>query len=366
MSKFYDKDKLKEELNPDNIYSLLEEWGGEPEMFNNYIISTTICHNLPGEGSRKLYYYYGTRLCHCYSGCADNPSFDIFQLCIKIMKLQYNLDWELYQAMDYIAGYFGIDGVEREENNELEDWSLFKRYNFIDSYKKAKELKTYDESLLYRFPYIRIESWEREGIKPEISKEAMIRYYPGKEQIVIPHYDIDNRLIGIRGRSLSEEEAKRYGKYRPLVVGKKMYNHPLSMNLYNINNSKDNIRKARVAIVLESEKSCLQYASYYGRENDISVGICGSNLSFYQVDILRSLGVQEIVLAFDRQFQEIGDEEFIRLKNKLIYLYSRYNKLIHVTAIFDKHLLTPYKASPTDTGKKNFEKLLQERIIPKE
>lgn len=78
MSKYYNKDSLKEALEPERIFYLLEAWGGEPEMFGSYIISTTICHNLPGEGSRKLYYYYGTRLCHCYTGCSDNPSFDIF------------------------------------------------------------------------------------------------------------------------------------------------------------------------------------------------------------------------------------------------------------------------------------------------
>ena len=55
------------------------------------------------------------------------------------------------------------------------------------------------------------------------------------------------------------------------------------MNLYNLNNSKDNIKLIGKAIVFESEKSCLLYQTYFGIENDISVACCGSNLSIHQV-----------------------------------------------------------------------------------
>jgi DNA primase len=82
---------------------------------------------------------------------------------------------------------------------------------------------------------------------------------------------------------LNLEEAERYGKYRPLMVDRKQYNHPLGMNLFNLNNSKKNISSIGKVIVLESEKSCLQYQTYFGVENDITVACCGSNLSMYHV-----------------------------------------------------------------------------------
>lgn len=110
---------------------------------------------------------------------------------------------------------------------------------------------------------------------------ARIGFFPGGDQITIPHYDINNRFIGLRGRSLSKEDAEKYGKYRPLKVGKQLYNHPLGMNLYNINNSKENIKRLRKAIVFESEKSCLLYQTHFGIENDISVACCGSNITAY-------------------------------------------------------------------------------------
>ena len=364
MSRYYDKDELKDKLELEQIYDLIEAWGGEPEYVEGGLISQTICHNLPGEGSRKLYYYENTKLFKCYTGCIDS-TFDIFDLCIKIKKNQEEKEWELYDAMDYIAGYFGFDGVElKDEKDILKDWDIFKRHSFQIQEKPTIKLKEYSPLILTRFAYPRIIRWEKEGILPEISRKNLIGYYPGGEQITIPHFDINNRLVGIRGRSLASEEADKYGKYRPLRINRQLYNHPLSMNLYNLNNSKENISKIKVAIIFESEKSCLMYQSYYGQDNDISVACCGSSISSYHIDLLRSLGVNEIVIAFDRQFIEIGDEEFKRLKAKLIHIYSKYNKNVRVTAIFDKNMILPYKSSPIDEGKEKFEKLLNERIIP--
>lgn len=366
-SRYYNKEELKQQLELEQIYDLLEAWGGEPEYSEKGLVSQTICHNRPGEGSRKLYYYENTRLFTCYTSCDD--TFDIFDLYIKVRKIQYNQKQELYDAMDYIAGYFGINGVEApdKDKQELEDWKVFKRHELRSAgIKRDMVLPEYDRTILDRFAYPRIERWEREGISAETSRRNYIGYYPGGEQITIPHFDINGRLIGIRGRALAADEADRYGKYRPLLVNKRLYNHPLSMNLYNLNNSKDNLKKARIAVVFESEKSCLMYQSYYGVENDISVAVCGSSLSTYQVNMLKELGVGELIIAFDRQFQEIGDEEFTRLKTKLIHLYDKYNTSIKVTAIFDKTMLTPYKASPIDCGPRLFENLLRDRIIPKE
>ena len=68
-----------------------------------------------------------------------------------------------------------------------------------------------------------------------------------------------------------------------MIICGKQYNHPLGMNLYNLNNSQNNIQTTNLAIVFESEKSCLKYQSFFGIDNDISVACCGSNISAYQV-----------------------------------------------------------------------------------
>ena len=105
------------------------------------------------------------------------------------------------------------------------------------------------------------------------------------------------------------------------------------MNLYNLNNSKDNIKLMGKAIVFESEKSCLLYQSYFGIESDISVACCGSNLSIHQVQLLLDAGAKEIIVAFDRQFEDIGDKEFKHLTKNLTKLNNKYKNEVLISFI---------------------------------
>ena len=135
------------------------------------------------------------------------------------------------------------------------------------------------------------------------------------------------------------------------------------MNLYNFNYSKDAIGIIQKAIVFEGEKSTLLYKSYFGIENDISVACCGSNLSTYQVQLLIEAGAKEIVIAFDRQFQEINDDEYKHLTKNLMKINNKYKNDVVISFIFDKNMITGYKDSPIDCGPKIFMELFKERII---
>ena len=135
------------------------------------------------------------------------------------------------------------------------------------------------------------------------------------------------------------------------------------MNLYGLNWARKAIKTLGKAIILESEKSVLQYITMFGIENDIAVACCGSNISAFQINQLINAGAKEIIIAFDRQFQSIGDKEFQKLTKHLVTLGKRYNKYFVVSCIFDKHMITSYKASPTDEGKDKFLQLYKERII---
>ena len=111
------------------------------------------------------------------------------------------------------------------------------------------------------------------------------------------------------------------------------------------------------------EKSCLKYASYFGEDNDISVACCGSSLILYQVQLLLSLGVKEIIIAFDKQFQEIGDEEWKRWTKKLKDIHKKYSSYVLISFMFDKWNLLKYKDAPIDEGKDIFLELFKRRII---
>lgn len=363
----FDKVEIKDSLSSENIFELLVDFGGDPEYSSFGILCSTICHNPPGEGSRKLYFYDNSHLFRCYTGC--DSYFDIFELVIKVAKIQWDKDYDLNDAVRWVAQRFGISGenVEEDECKQLEDWKILATYDKIQELEvkdKKIVLKTYNEDILSRFNYnVKIGPWLNEGISQEALDQAMIGFYPGGDQITIPHFDINGRFIGLRGRTLCKEEGERYGKYRPLKVGKDLYNHPLGMSLYNLNNSKDNIKLIKKAIVFEGEKSTLLYQSYFGLENDISVACCGSSLSTYQVQELIDVGVEEIIIAFDRQFKEIGDEEFQHLKKNLLKLRTKYKNYVNISFIFDKNMITGYKDSPIDRGPEIFLKLFKERIV---
>lgn len=364
---YYDKDSIKRQLEPEQIFDLLVEFGGEPIHQNNAIIATTICHNKPGEGSHKLYYYYNTELFQCYTGC-ENPSFDIFDLVIKVFKIQKEIDLTLYDAVRYVALYFGLspDKEKLEEQEQLEDWEVFKRHDIeIAQFTTSQKLKIYDKSILNSFSYPIIEPWEKEGISRDSIKLNQIGYYPVGEQITIPHFDKEGNLVGIRGRFLASEDTERFGKYRPLMINHQLYNHPLSMNLYNLNNSKNNIKESKVAILVESEKSCMLYQSFFGIENDISVACCGRNLSNYQIDLLQQSGCKELIIAFDKEHTKIGDEDYYKEKKKLQSVGNKVKNYMKVSYIYDTGKLLDLKDSPLDKGPKVFEELLRNRLDSK-
>ena len=364
----FDKSEIRSKIELDNIFDLLQEWGGDPEYTNFGIVSATICHNLPGEGSKKLYYYENSGLFRCYTGC--DSSFDIFELTIKVFDIQHNRKLDLNDAVRYIAARLGYGGrlEDAPDNEELVDWKILSNYDRIQNVEIGKvkhiQLKEYDKSILDRFNYnLKITPWLDEGISQEVIEHNKIGYYLGKDQITIPHFDINGRFVGLRGRSISELDCDLYGKYRPMYINEQMYNHPLGMNLYNLNNSKDQIKIIKKVVIFEGEKSVLKYQTYFGMDNDISVACCGSSLSAYQVQLLQELVVEEIIIAFDRQFQEIGDKEFLHLKNNLLKIRAKYKNFLKVSFMFDKKMLTGYKDSPIDCGKDIFLQLFKERIF---
>ena len=361
----FNKDEIKNQLTIEQIYSLLESWGTEPRyQGNDIIICKTICHNDNlDEASHKLYYYNNTKLFHCWTDCGENV--DIFDLTKKV-KSRANPDYTFTQAVDDVAAYFGLAETPQETFDlKVKDWEIFNHYLKLQETTDRKQLSipVYDDEILKYLPKPKIEDWLIEGISQEAIDAANIRYDPIEHSIIIPHYDVENRLIGIRARTLIKEKEDR-GKYMPAILNNKMYNHPLSLSLYHLNLTKNNIKTAKKAIVFEGEKSCLLYRTFFDAENDISVACCGSNLMEQQFLLLKGLGVEEIVIAFDKQFQELGDTEHKAWAKKLKAIDRKYREEVTISFIFDydnKYL--GYKDSPIDISKEVFLQMFKERIF---
>lgn len=362
----FDKNDIKQALSIEQIFDLLQNWGAEPEYTSFGILSSTICHNKPGEGSKKLYYYTNSELFQCYSNC---NSFDIFQLVIKVMEIQNNIVFNLNDAIRWIAQKLGISGrLEEDINDEgLKDWKYLANYERIQEIKVNTQeivLKQYDDVILSRFNYqVKLDPWLQEGINQEVLDYASIGYYAGGDQITIPHFDINNRFIGLRGRTLCKMEGELYGKYRPLKINNELYNHPLGYNLYGLNWTKENIKTMKKAVLVEGEKSVLKYASYFGIENNICVASCGSSLTSYQVQLLLSLGINELIIAFDKQYEKCNTEESNKWAKKLVQIHNKYKNEILISFLWDKDEILGYKESPLDVDKEKFLYLFKRRII---
>ena len=360
----FDKDEVKNSLSISQVESLVSELGGEPREIEGGFVSKTICHC--GE-QHKLFYYDNTKLFRCYTEC--NETFDIISLVQKVKSREIE-NYSFANALKYVAAFFGIAGaINDDEDNfsfKLKDWDILNQFSNLKEEqidkRKNIELKVYDKKILKYLPTPIIQPWVEEGISVAAMRAANIKYDPVNCSIIIPHYDINEQLIGIRQRTLIKENEK-YGKYMPAKLNGELYNHPLSFSLYHLNLSKNNIKKAKKAIIFEAEKSTLLYYTYFGAENDISVACCGSNLIQHQFNLLKDLGVEEIIIAFDKQFQEIGDKEYHQWVNKLTEIHNKYGRNVLVSFVFDKKGdKLGYKDGPLDRGIDIFMELFKERV----
>lgn len=254
---FYDKEKIRDALDTDQLFKLVEHLGGEPVLTNFGFVAKTICHNHSGEGSEKLYFYENTGLFNCYTNC---DIMDVFQLVIQSNEIETNEEMSFYESMNYIVKFFNLDGVQGEiKDNKTpvdEDFSVLSGYRELDLNRDqlVVEQKIYKDDILNHLDFVAPHSWLQEGISEKTMEKYNIRYYSTEHKIVIPHYNMRADLIGIRGRSLVKRDVELFGKYMPLRVNNKMYSHPLSQNLYGLNHTLENIINLGKVIIFEGER----------------------------------------------------------------------------------------------------------------
>lgn len=350
--------EIKENLSNEQIIKLVTYLGAKEYIDKSeYIIFPTICHN-PGDSdsSMKLYYYENKHLFMCYTEC--NESFDIYKLILKVAELnnqKLTFGNTFFGAFSFLLNFFNINNDYNIEQKET--------YTIIRNKYKKKDydiiLNEYNPIVLEVFRKYYTAEWLNEGITKEAMEKFNILYYDYANEIAIPHYDINNRLIGIRARALNENP---YAKYMPIKVENTMYSHPLSLSLYGINNNKENIQKIKTAIIFEGEKSVLKCEDILSI--NYSVAACGDKINIFQVNLLiKECGIREIILAFDKEYDKLSSDEGKKYFNKLYTLGEKYSNYCDVSFIFDMDNLLKKKDSPVDKGKEVFNKLLKKRIM---
>lgn len=343
---------IRKQITPKQIIDLMRHLGADKyEDKEKQIVFPTICHNpADHEKSMKLYYYPETSLFRCYTECDE--SFDIFDLWQKVEHLAGN-EKSLFEIADEISSRLNLN-IDNFENFLKYKRPLSSRTSSSSFYEYNK----INPNILNCFEQRRIKMWETEGINYDAIQKYNIKFYPYRNKIVIPHYDVEGDLIGIRTRNIEADDI-RYGKYVPLSMAGRLYSHPLSFNLYGLNVSREAIARHKIAYVFEGEKACLQYESI-SPESNLAVAVCGSSFNKFQLMLLkRYCNVNEVVICFDRQFETWQEES--KYFDKLYELCEKYSNYCKMSFIFDDKKLLKYKNSPIDQGKEIFEKLVAER-----
>lgn len=257
-------------------------------------------------------------------------------------------------AIDYVKQFVSGKEIETAAKDEEEVRVPQKKLDFIDLPEITD--KVMDCFVDYYHPL-----WKADGISEAAMKKFGIKFCVGQNRIVIPHTDINGKLVGIRGRAIEEEDVEQ-GKYRPIKVGDTLYNHQLGFNLYGINEHKEAIAKFGRAVIYEGEKSVLLDETYYGKYS-LAVATCGSQLNRFQINLLtKKLGVTTIILAYDKEYINYLSEQGKKYKQKLIDKCSKYKDLATFYYIFDTQNLLEEKDAPCDRGKEKLEKLMKRMI----
>ena len=361
-----DLNSLNERITVEDVKLIMEILDADfSQETDTEIKYRTICH---GGNKHKLYFYKESMTFYCYSECGRIGSI------IDLVKMVKEFD-NIYSSAEWIAKKLGIStfkigsfGDTSIDTPRIDDW------NYINFLKRKQNKQTrsngfeiLDDKILNMFQNFHPSEWIEEGITHEVMKAFEIGYSTWQERITIPHRDKDCNLIGIRGRSFSDD-AMMFAKYAPLltgnITGKTCYAHNLGDNLYGLNLNKECIKSKRKIMLVEAEKSVMQMASFFGIENNYSVAICGSNLSKRQIELILELAPLEIIVALDKEYEELDSNEYKVWQDKMLKKFVKpLSPYVKVSVIVDRDNLLGLKESPTDRGRETFLKLFNDREV---
>lgn len=319
-----------------------KEFDIEPIEKAEYFIYPTICHNLDvKDASHKLYLYKNeetdTPLFFCYTECGE--AFNIYRLIQKYKALR----GEEISFKDAFKLFHGQEYQRNFKPKEEEEYSqkVFKFENPLQL-----ELPQYPEQVLEIFgENSHTHPWALEGIDKNVLDKFEIFYSVSYEGVVIPHRDWRGNLIGLRIRTYNKEKAKRY-KYMPMLLNNIYYRHPVSLNLFGLFQNQGAIRRAKRVILAESEKAVLQADSMF-EEDNITLAVCGSTISNWQIMMLiYYLNVEEVTIAFDKEYSNYSEAfEYVQKIKEQVKSLSNFTT---VSVLIDDKEQFSLKESPFD------------------
>lgn len=349
---------LYEKLTIQDYYNIMRKLGAE----NRGDRFRTICHNIDS-GGFNLAFNEDDRYFTCFSECGCSYSL------LSLVKKRRELIGEpctTYRSMKWICEQVGIDFNFKEEvkqvKNNIYNWQGLLRYS---AKNKIAENKIYDNYVISKLEDCIYLPWINEGISADTQEKYQIKWYNRRQQIVIPVRNIEGKLVGTHCRNTNPDLVNDGFKYDHLrMLNGDEYKFQMGLELFGLNYNKINIEKSKQVILLESPKSVMQADSF--NMPNICVGMFGMNFSIQKLKLLLNLGVENFIIALDRQYDVMRGREWEKYKikvNRIIDIIKPYAKEIAIIYDNDIDRLLDYKDSPTDKGKEVFITLLNNREI---
>ena len=313
----------------------------------------------PYKGSPKLYFYKDTSI---YVGMTAGRSYDIISLTQTRLSL-LKQPCSFLDACQFILDTTNInpDSISHvKKEGHVYDWSNLER--FIRVRKYGNQLSEYNRNIIDTLPSLYPQAWIDEGISEETMEKYQIRYYERCNQTVIPCFDDEARLVGVRVRNWDKDRVEQ-AKYMPLVtLDGQCYKFNTNQVFYGINYNKPEIERTGKVIIVESEKAVMKLDTYMGRHN-IALGMYGSNLGIQRRNQLLKMGVNTVSYVVDNDFIGQDDEFFEQWREKIQHFIKLWDGFCRVEIVWDNLGLLGPKENATDRTKEVWEQLWENREI---
>ena len=337
-----------EQLDTEKIKDLLNQMDIPYQEKESYLVMPTVCHNEDvNEASWKLYYYKNNHIFYCYTNCQSMSIFKFLKNYYETRNQEYDWYQDIYKVILDCSNYRKPEGFMPNRYQRMRDTYAAPEH---------VQLPTYPNGIIDVFTKFYPPEWLNDGITKKSMEKFNIRYSVPQNKIIIPHYNPNGELVGIRGRALNEWEVENVGKYMPVQIEGKWYSHPLSLNLYGLNWTKDNIKRTGTCFLVEAEKSVLQMEGWDFA--NCSAAVCGSQFNKHALKLLmQTARPREIVICFDKEEKPGSEDYFYKLWN----IGKKYSTYCDFSFIYDRENLLDMKDSPTDKGSEVFWKLYRKR-----
>jgi DNA primase len=267
------------------------------------------------------------KLWYCFS-CGEGGN--VIQFAKKYHKVSYE------QAVKMICSWAHL-----LLTNEEPILKIIRHYKKKEKEEELAIRAELNPNIMEQYKDITIQSWINEGIPREILKKYNVRYDDKACRIVFPVWDIEGKIINIKGRAA-------HPKWKEFGMAKYIYYYPLGKNdiFWGYHWHIDDILKKNEIILVEGEKSVMKLEAN-GVNN--AVAIATSHLSKPQTQILMRLHV-DVVVALDKDKDPTKDKNLVNL--------ARYNNCY---IMVDNNNLLGEKDSPIDKGINIFNIMYNER-----